>query len=1578
MSSSIDERIVSMEFDNQRFEKNISQSMQSLQKLDETVDDTAKSINNNFLDVSDGISKLDLVFAGFYTKIGGYLADLAVQAGKFAKSLSFDQIAAGFDKYTAETLAVQTITANTNNSLEHTYEVLADILDYTDKTSYHYDKMSNTISKFANQGIDLDQAALATKGIANWAAISGAGIEKADITMDALVRSMSNGFMMTREWRTISQSANMGTAQFKQLLIDTGKEMAKQGKASKQWADINLQNFEDVFGTKKLVTTEVMMEVLKKYGDETTALGKKALAAASEAKTFGEAVGAVADAVSTSWGKTFRFLFGNYEEAKRVWTGLQDAMLEVFMIGADYRNQAFEIWHNTGINGYKDAIEAVSAAWSNIKDTVEQVYDSFKKVFDIPTVSEAANILSKMTKGLKDFSFKLNLSTSAEDLENQFRKINNVQKTGKQLLKLQDKVDEVDFYAIAERNKEIIKTLKAYLEDFFEIIKNGVGSIKQFKDGLKGMFDGIGPFAKTVVDFGKVILDFIRDIAKATNEVNFFKRIAESISKVFNSIFKPAVEIVGKILEDLGVKIKGSDDRFDKMKSTLDTIASAFEWLADILTKRAIGPIMEGIANAFKKIKEVLSPLGQIFKTAGDSIKDFFKQFKKEDTDNVERTSGVIESLVNTVTKIIDFLSGVIKKALDLLKDLFKTGDPGKVTGLIKDLLGGAVLAQLFSFVKNLSWISSALEGFTRGLKRGVEVGQIFLVATALLELGAAIKLIGSVKPEQMVMAFGVISALLKELSDFSSKAAITSIGTNSKGMKSIGAVLIELSAAILILAFAIKKIGSLKLEDVIEGTAAVVILLEALTRTTKKLSSENGKIMEGAGQLIILSVAILILSSAVKKLGQLDLGSLVKGLGSVMVILLEFAAFTALMKGKTIDPKTGLAIIEIALGLVILQKAVEKFGKMPLQELAIGLVAVFGALALMGQAFKLMPKDMGKIGLGVLLVSIALNLMVPALKNLAAMKIEDLIKSIVAMGVALTAMAFAMQVAQGAVGGAAALLIMTAALIPFAVAIKMLSTISWEGLGKAILSILVIFGGFAAAGVVLGAFLPVILALAAAFALFGTGVLALASGLLILTTIGDECIKLFIEMLRSFSESVPMIVEIVAQMIIDTLNELAKASDGIIDALITLLFNIAQSLYDNSDRIGEALANLLLALLKIVASFFSNLLDKFLDWIGVNKEEVKSFFSNIYNKIKDFITNAIKSVVDFGNRINNKVIEIRTKIINWVKSLFSSIKEKWNEFWGKVDSALESAKTFISTTVSNIVDSVVGWFNDLKDSIKKVWDWVLGIFDPDRKENKDAAADAGTTVGNIKQTAVDKANSIPDPVITVTTVHKDVYETERYETTYKTLVEKGEVKETLAPDLTTPEEVVGNYLKGTVNAFEDPYNQQKLRKTAGNVFSIIPEENKKAWQEKSPSKLSYKLAEYYILGIVNGIKDFSNLVLDPSEELANKAVSPIQAAFDHLSDIGITGNDNPVITPVLDLSEIQNGARSIGSMFGNYGLGLSPYVINGLALSGNTDNSPTINMNIYASEGQDVEELANVVSRKLNAQFKQRSNVWR
>ena len=453
--STIDKRVVELELDNSKFNKDVSQTESKIESLKKTLnfDDVSKSMEK----FQAKFSTLDVVAMTVISNITSSVMNMGV---RLVESLSIDNISAGWSKFEQKTKSVATIMAQTikiagrelsdyTDKMEAVDNQLTKLNWFTDQTSYSFTDMVDNIGKFTAAGQDLDKSVDAMMGIANWAALSGQNATTASRAMFQLAQAMSKGNVQLIDYKSI-QNANMDTQEFRQTVLDTAValgELQKVGDSyiSKKGGGKFTRNQFTESLSSKWFTSDVLTESLSKYSsavdklykiseetgltaaqvmarysDEFDEFGLKAFRAAQEARTFTDTINAIKDAVSTGWLNTAEQIFGSYTESKVFWSDLADSLYEVFAAGGDVRNQILKVW--SSLSGREDLFahdpnnpEKQGAFW-NIYDAivalVDVVKNSFKQIFSLSEFESTSDYVNDV--GIKFKSLTTNIQESTK------------------------------------------------------------------------------------------------------------------------------------------------------------------------------------------------------------------------------------------------------------------------------------------------------------------------------------------------------------------------------------------------------------------------------------------------------------------------------------------------------------------------------------------------------------------------------------------------------------------------------------------------------------------------------------------------------------------------------------------------------------------------------------------------------------------------------------------------------------------------------------------------------------------------------------------------------------------------------------------------------------------------------------------------------------------------------------------------------------------------------------------------------------------------------------------------------------
>lgn len=367
MSTTVDERVVEMRFDNKNFEQNIQTSMSTLDKLKKSLhlDGAAKgleSVNNaaqkcNMSPLTNAVETVRVKFSALEVVAMTALANItnsAINAGKnIVSAFTIDPIKSGFEEYETQINAVQTILANTSSkgtTLEQVNNALDELNHYADMTIYNFTEMTRNIGTFTAAGVDLDTSVAAIKGIANLAAVSGSNSQQASTAMYQLSQALAAGTVKLQDWNSVV-NAGMGGQVFQDALKETAKvhgiaidEMiADEGSfretLSKGWltSDIlteTLSKFTGDLNENQLRTMGYTEEQIKSI----IKMGQTANDAATKVKTFTQLFDTLKEAAQSGWTQSWEIIVGDFEKAKERLTKVSDILSDIINRASDRRN----------------------------------------------------------------------------------------------------------------------------------------------------------------------------------------------------------------------------------------------------------------------------------------------------------------------------------------------------------------------------------------------------------------------------------------------------------------------------------------------------------------------------------------------------------------------------------------------------------------------------------------------------------------------------------------------------------------------------------------------------------------------------------------------------------------------------------------------------------------------------------------------------------------------------------------------------------------------------------------------------------------------------------------------------------------------------------------------------------------------------------------------------------------------------------------------------------------------------------------------------------------------------------------
>lgn len=1209
MSTTVDERVVEMRFDNKQFEQNIQTSLSSIDKLKrslnlegaakglETVNDAAQKCNMSPL--TNAVETVRVRFSALEVMAITALQNItnsALAAGKnLVSAFTVDLIKSGFEEYETQINAVQTILANTSSkgtTLDQVNNALDELNHYADMTIYNFTEMTRNIGTFTAAGVDLDTSVAAIKGIANLAAVSGSNSQQASTAMYQLSQALAAGTVKLQDWNSVV-NAGMGGQVFQDALKETAKvhgiaidEMIKDEGSfretlSKGWltSDIlteTLAKFTGDLNEDQLRTMGYADDQIKSIME----MGKTANDAATKVKTFTQLFDTLKEAAQSGWTQSWEIIVGDFEEAKELLTEVSDTFSAVINASADARNKMLQDWKDLG--GRTMMIEAVKNVFEGLVSVAKPVREAFNEIFPPMTGKQLAEI----TERIRDLTAKFKMGEeSSKNLKNTFKGV----------FAVLDIVGQA-FKAVAGGVGELI--------GLFIPAGNGVlsltGSFGEYLvklDETVKKTDVFGKAVSTVVDIVNTAITFVKTAGEKVKE--FRKAAGEKFDF-------PGFELFHSFLERVHDRMAQIGDGAGKMKSG---VIVAFEMMGEALEKCKFLKVMEALWTAVKVIAGgIADAVGTMMGTLAEKLgnADFsgvldilnsiavggialsVSKFLKSVTEPLEGLNGVLEG----VTGILDGVRG----CFEAYQTNLKAGTLLKIGAAIALLAGSIVAISLIDSDKLSASLGAITVLFANLLgamaifnKISSDTGKVSKACTAMIAMSVAVSILAGALKKVSDLDWGELARGLVGIAGLttivvaSSKAMASSQKQVMKGATS----LIIFGAAIKILASACEDLSKLQWDELGRGLTGVGVLFAEIA-VFLRVAKFNGKMISTATGIVILSAAMKVLASACKDFGQMEWSEIGKGLAGIGGLLAELAVFTNLAGNAKHVMSTGVALIAIGAAMKIFASAVKDFGQLQWDEIGRGLTAMGGALAEVAIAVNLMPKNMIGIGTGLVIVGGALEIIANCMSKFGGMQWEEIGRGLTVMGGALAELAISLNFMKGTLGGSAALLVASGALAVLAPVLSILGALSWEAIAKGLISIAGAFTIIGVAGAVLTPLVPTILALSGAFALIGVGVLTIGAGLLAAGT-GLSALAIGFTALATAGAAG-------ATAIVAALTVIVTGIAGLIPAVLTKvgegIIAICKVIAAGAPAIGEAVKAVVLTLIDVFVSCVPQLAD--------------------------------------------------------------------------------------------------------------------------------------------------------------------------------------------------------------------------------------------------------------------------------------------------------------------------------------------------------------------------------------------------
>lgn len=1380
--STVDNRIVNMQFKNDQFQKNVQDTVTSLEGL-------KKGLN---LDAaSQSLQKLNVAGSNFTLR--GSLAGIGA---------GVDQLASRFS--TLGIVGITVIQSLTNSAIAAGKKITGLLVGpMVDGGIKRAESIAQAKFMFEGLGMDIEKTMKSAL-----AAVNGTAYGLGDAAMVAAQFGASGiraGDEMLSSLRAVAGVAAM-----------TGREYSNIGSI-----------FTSVAGNGRLMGNDLLQfsnaglnvaaELAKSMGISEAAVRELVTSGDIGFKTFSKAMDKAFGKHATDANKLYSGALANYKAA-------------LSRIGAEIAGPSLE--------NLRDIFNA-------LRPVVDNVHIAL-----MPLINDFNAIAKSLSTGVIKSLTGVNLSPLVITLG----AVKNVVK-GLYSILVPIKQAFSEMFPAATATQLLFFTLA--LRDLTLKFKMGDIQASNLKDTAKGVFAVLNIGALIVLALGKALSFLVMPILQIVDGLLYMTAamgrylVAVDASVRSSTIFNEAFTYLSSIITPLS----------NSITEALVLLGEAFNavWAADTSG-------MDGFTNKvnarFEGLNKVINFLHENLVWLAQEFQKMFPVFGKL----AMIVGGALKQFGDIILKTLN--DGNFKAIFDMING---TLFAGILVGLNKYIYSITNIATKGGFLQNIVGVLNGVRASLRLWQAEIQAKVLKSIAISIGILAIALVALSMIDSEKLTMSLTAIGALLAEL--FVSMALFGKVAGGPGIIATMKIVLAMqgLGVAILILAFAMEKLSKLDWEGIAKGLTSVAGLCLILVAMSAGLAKAKAKLIQGSIGIILFAVAIDMLADSVIKMGAIDMHSLIKGLGSVGILVMELGIFMKLTSKAGMSVSSSLGLIALAEAILILSQAVAAFGALSVKQLEKGLAAVgvvLGELAvfvkltgnaknvistalglmILGQAMLilaqavgalgampvkvlekgllamaialgsialavlLMPKGMIFTGAGIAIIAGALLILANVISVMGAMPVKQLEKGLLAMASALGIIAIAMFLMTTSLAGAVALVIVAGALTVLATVLQTLGAMSLEQIGKSLLALAGVFAVLGLGALILTPLVPVLLALGVAVLLLGVGCLAVGAGLTIfsiaLTALGvalaasSGAIVLFVTAILGL---IPMLLAQLGVGLVAFATMLATAAPAFVSAIVTIVTAIINGLV----AIIPALLTGLLTILKAILGFLVTAIPMIVD---AGMKLVMGLLKGIMDNIGQILSAGINIIIQFLKGVASKLPAIIEAAFQVIISFINGLAE-----------AIRKNGAAIASAVGNLIDAIIG------------------------------------AIGGVAYKFVDAG---------------------------------------------------ANAVKGFVQGLASLPG--KLWDAGANLGNSALAAAKKALEQHSPSKKFAEVGMYAAMGLANGLQKYAGLVGTEATNVGKTAISALTGAVSGISDI-INGDmdANPTIRPVLDLSDVNQGLSS-------------------------------------------------------------------
>ena len=1103
------------------------------------------------------------------------------------------------------------------------------------------------------------------------------------------------------------------------------------------------------------------------------------------------------------------------------------------------------------------------------------------------------------------------------------------------------------FYELDQKLQKLL--LGEKLKGYFDVLKKAI--IPVLKElaafvpklfGFKTLGDMLQSIASKAKAFISVFLEFVGLVgglarAKTSEQVS---KLSDSLSNLFDTKILSGAKSLGKSLSMTGEGFAAG-------------LVKIGEWIRDTLTNMSPASIKKFIYTitllimAYKYMGMLRS-----LKWAGEAFAGLLKNFGS--LMNGLSSGFGLRTLTTAIANTVK-LTGLAMALLIFAGAVFILGKMDWKTVLLGS---GVLLAAMASYIGVMAVINK-LDVDKNGAEKVRNLAlSMAAIGGGCLLLVEAVKQLSSIwdrgNPDKLLVSLVSVIGLMWMFV----LAAKVLAGIEGQGvaMGKAAFAIIGIAQGMKMMAEACEAFGKVDPNNFEQGLTAIIMIMGFFSLFAASVKA-GAKVFSAAAGMMVMAAALMLIQKVLNTFGQMDPKILEQGGNAVGTILAGLSAF-ALIVGRADKSIFGAALgmVAVAGSIMLIAEAMNKIGSLNESQFAQALASLitifvgFSAIAkysggakgaAAGGSFLMMAA-------GILALAYALQVLASAnpLALLGGMAEMIVMCAAVAAGIAILKVA----IESLDLEDAANLALIGAGLFLLASAIGTLAAVPLAALAVAIL-------GLAGALIVIGlamsvfsAIGPGLLVVAGAFALLGVAALFVGAGLMFLTLALASLIPLILSLSVVDQQALIQGLQVlgtVAKSLADMFFTLAKGVLAFGGACIVAGVGLVViGLGLAAIGVGAGLAALGVALFAGALALLAITIQKFfggglLEMIAGGFESFAGGFGGLvkglWNKIKgDSVKEAGTTGEEMGKAMQDGAVkgatskqdQVTDALTGGPEDALSEIQGMYPEFstsGGDLNSMLTQGfgdgtplsdalggdlSQFSSLLGNQELDAYMkangissalgdgydasGFMRELegtKQDVSKKLGTIPGV-----ASKQGAATGAGLASGeNSKRSAVKSAAASLGTAAT-------------------------------PPDKSATAKSIGNNIAlGLARGIGS--GASAVKTAAQNAVNNAIAAARKSAQVHSPSRKMMRIGRYMSQGLAIGIEQLAKDVARASENVTNGGINAASTAMSQIANTFDADLDfTPTITPVVDLSEVRQGAAGINSMLGgDFGL-TTPY----------------------------------------------------